>query len=250
MYSTVVYHYIPRQTVIVYTGTSNRRYQNVYAKNLKLHHGVDNRLQFQFLNQEQKKIDLTGKDITFRLISYDATKILLEKTLVGIFDANGLMEVQITADDISGIDSQYCHYSIELPIDQFNLPVFVDDSSGARGVIEILDSVYPKFMPSKELIIPTHIVPLDPCNPSAYESSIMNTYGSNCATFQAYFEEFTGTMQFMASTLPDGVFYELSELFEYEAKTGTDSYIFNGHHPYIKMKFNALVGDVKKVYYR
>ena len=33
----------------------------VYAKPLTLNKGVDNKIQFQFLNQEQKPVDITGK---------------------------------------------------------------------------------------------------------------------------------------------------------------------------------------------
>ena len=32
-----------------------------YSKPLTLHRGVDNQIQFQFLNQEQKKVDITGQ---------------------------------------------------------------------------------------------------------------------------------------------------------------------------------------------
>ena len=79
MYSTSVYLFTPRQIVVFFSGNSARRYQLVYAKNLKLNKGVDNKLQFQFLNQEQKPVDITNLEITFRLISYDGTEILLRK---------------------------------------------------------------------------------------------------------------------------------------------------------------------------
>ena len=60
MYSTSVSYYIPRQTVVLYSGSSPRSYQTVYAKNLKIHKGIDNTLQFQFINQDQKPVDLPG----------------------------------------------------------------------------------------------------------------------------------------------------------------------------------------------
>ena len=52
-----------------------------YAKPLTLHKGVDNKLQFQFLNQEQKPVNITGKSITCRILNYDATEILISKAL-------------------------------------------------------------------------------------------------------------------------------------------------------------------------
>ena len=54
MYSTSVKIYTPRQTVVLYSGSSPRRYMTVYSKNLKIHKGIDNQIQFQFINQDQK----------------------------------------------------------------------------------------------------------------------------------------------------------------------------------------------------
>ena len=53
----------------------------VYAKPLTLNKGVDNKIQFQFLNQEQKPVDITGKSITCRVLNYNGTAVLLRKAL-------------------------------------------------------------------------------------------------------------------------------------------------------------------------
>ena len=76
MYSTSVFYYVQRNIVVLLSGYSPRRYMPVYAKPLTLHKGVDNQIQFQFLNQEQKPVDITGKSITCRILNYtgnDAT---------------------------------------------------------------------------------------------------------------------------------------------------------------------------------
>ena len=59
-YSTSVYLYTPRQQIVLFGGNSARRYEIVYAKNLTLNKGVLNTLQFQFINQQQKPVDITG----------------------------------------------------------------------------------------------------------------------------------------------------------------------------------------------
>ena len=83
MYSTQVFIYTQRQIVVLLSGYSPRSYMPQYAKPLTLHKGVDNQLQFQFLNQEQKPVDITGKSITCRIINYTGGEILLQKALTG-----------------------------------------------------------------------------------------------------------------------------------------------------------------------
>ena len=61
MYSTQVFVYTQRQIVVLLSGYSPRSYMPQYAKPLTLHKGVDNQIQFQFLNQQQKPVDITGK---------------------------------------------------------------------------------------------------------------------------------------------------------------------------------------------
>ena len=80
-YSTAVFVYIQRQIVVLLSGNSPRAYMPNYAKTLNLHKGVDNKIQFKFLNQEQKPVDITGKEITCRLINSDGTEVLLNKAL-------------------------------------------------------------------------------------------------------------------------------------------------------------------------
>ena len=72
----------------------------VYAKTLTLHKGVDNQIQFQFLNQEQKPVDITGKSITFRIINNNGTEVLLQKALTLQLPATGIAAIQLNAADI------------------------------------------------------------------------------------------------------------------------------------------------------
>jgi hypothetical protein len=157
----------------------------VYAKTLMLHKGVDNKIQFQFLNQEQKKVDITGKTITCRIINYNGTEVLINKALSSDLPATGLAYLFLNAADLEDIDAQSCHYSLVIPEDEFDYPVFVDPAAGARGQINIVNSVLPSFVPSQVVTIPTgqpfpnldvnnninNVLP----NANTYYSSIINT---------------------------------------------------------------------------
>jgi hypothetical protein len=64
MYSTQVYLYQQLTRVLLMdTGggeTFIYRYDPVYAKRLTINKGVDNVLLFEFVNQEQKPVNITG----------------------------------------------------------------------------------------------------------------------------------------------------------------------------------------------
>ena len=78
---------------------------------LTLNKGVDNQLQFQFLNQEQKPVDLSSiatanQQISFRALNSDGTEILLRKALTPVLDVNGIFQLNTTAAEIENIESQ------------------------------------------------------------------------------------------------------------------------------------------------
>jgi hypothetical protein len=72
----------------------------VYANTLKLHKGVDNKLQFQLINQDQKPINVTGKELSFRIINDDETKLLFSKALTTVVALNGIVQLETIATDL------------------------------------------------------------------------------------------------------------------------------------------------------
>ena len=243
MYSTEIYRYIPRQLVVIDIGSSPRRYDNVYAKTLKLHKGSDNRLQFQFLNQEQKPVDITGKEITFRLISYDNNKILLQKSLVNTLSLTGIAELRTNADDLNNLNTQKCYYSLELPDELgLNVPGYVDKNGTGRGDIDIVNSIYPAHIPSQSLSIMPDTV-------TYYSSTLVTQYNPKI-TMQVSYDGFVGNVTVQGSTNGTSNWYDIEE-FDYSDPTtpvtDTFGYSIEGYHPYIKVKFDSTVGNVTNI---
>lgn len=236
MYSTAVYYYFQRQLVVLYQSNSIRRYKKVYSKELNINRGVDNLIQFQFLNQEEKPVDISGKTITCRIINYNGREILLQKSLVPLLPVTGITSLQLSIADIESITSQKCYYSLEIPVSSFNYPVFVDANGGARGVINIVNSVLPGFVQSQDITIPTHPRPKSGLS-RTYYSSIIFTNESPVLTTQRWLENFTGTLQFQGSTIEDfSTFYSIGPVFSYNEWSGTEGYTIEGYHPFIRMK--------------
>lgn len=256
-YSTSVFLFTQRQNVVLLYGNSPRAYMPNYAKTLMLHKGVDNKIQFQFLNQEQKKVDITGKTITCRILNYQGNEILITKSLSLELPATGLAYLYLNAADLEDIDPQLCYYTLEIPEGEFDFPVFVDPSAGARGDIKIVNSVLPSFVPSQVVTIPTGqpFPNLDSNNsianalPNAntYYSSFINTQNNPIISIQARYTEFNGDVTIQGTTNQQGTDWYDIESHEYNEMTDTKGYTVRGFHPYIRMVFTSNTGAVTNI---
>lgn len=225
----------------------------VYAKPLTLHKGVDNKIQFQFLNQEQKPVDITGKEITCRIISNTGGAILLQKALTLDLPATGIASLVTNAADIEDIDPQKCYYSLEIPVGSFDFPVFVDQNAGARGDMNIVNSVLPSFIPSYSVTIPTG-QPFPNLNPNSnansnsqtYYSSVINTDNNPILTLQTHYDQYYGNVIVEGSTIVDGDWYPITTA-TYSNVTDTFGYVIRGYHPYIRMQFVSNTGAVTNI---
>ena len=248
MYSTPSYFFKPRQIVVLYDGTSARRYQIVYAKNLTLNRGVDNQIQFQFLDQEQKKIDITGKTLSFRLLNYTGTEVLLRKALDPFLPLTGLANLTLSSSDLIDINPQLCSYSLEINEGNLNLPVFTNSEAGARGTLQVVDSVLPRHVPSTPVDIPTHANVAN--TGTTFYSSVISTNGSSIMTLQPYLDQYSGNIVIQGSTIIDSGWYDIETIGTFVEDSNTAAYTVDGFHPYIRLQFNGTNGDITKILVR
>ena len=203
----------------------------VYAKPLTLHKGVDNQLQFQFLNQEQKPVDITGKSITCRILNYEGNQVLLQKALTLQLPATGICALILNAADLENIDAQKCYYTLEIPVNEFDYPVFVDQNAGARGVLNIVNSVLPN----------------SGSNTLTYYSSVLSTNDNPILTIQTEYIEYYGNTVIQGSSLVDADWYDITTTEDVANNTQTVGYVIQGFHPYVRMAFTSNSGAVANI---
>lgn len=250
MYATSVNYFIPRQTVVLYSGASNRRYQTVYSRNLKIHKGVDNQLQFQFLNQDQKPVNITGKTLTCRLMSYDGSQVLLQKALTPMLPLTGLATLEVTMNETLSMDTALCYYSLSIPDSTFEYPVFVDDNSGGRGVIEITDSILPKYVKSTLLGLLPHTAPTLEIPVTYYSETYMSKDADNY-TIQIGFFGYIGTTKIQGSVSGRAdEWYDITDLSTYNGYTDNDYFSINGCHVFLRVEFASSGGTIGKILFR
>lgn len=261
MYSTTAYLYQQIQQVLLIDVSGayfNVRWNPVYAKNLKLNLGVDNVILFQFLNQDQKPVNITGATFTFRIISQNGEDLLFAKELVSLSDPLGRSKVTITAEDTTMMQAQPANWSIELSSGNLNQAVLTDEYSNARGTIDIVDSVFPSFVSSQVLTIPNQA----PQN-SVYSTSTVTTDGAPLTTFQIDPLNVVGNLQVQGSSDATAYTVEWYNIDFTDLKTGNlvseinfdhsvDRVGINveGYHPYLRLQFGINSGKIDNITYR
>lgn len=251
-----MYFFKQRQQVVLLeskTAFATRRYDIVYAKELTVSKGIDNLIEIAFINQDQRYVNVDGKEITLRIIDSTGTELLLQKTLTGIYPVTGLMSLYLSASDLADIDPQKAFYTVEIPVGDYSYPAFVDAQGATRGTLNIVNSVLPRFSPSLNVTIPTHIQPVTSGNAVSYSSSTVNTKDKSISTIQTYYSNFTGSTQVRGSILPDfSISYAITGTVSYTNYTGTIGITIEGYHPYIQLSIvnTDTDGDVTEILYR
>ena len=257
---TQVYVYNQRATVVALDTTgayATRRYSIVYAKELQIQRGVNNVLQFAFINQDQKPVSVLGSLIIFRIISNDGAQLLLQKTVAQPLPLTGITQIELTADEVEGIPPQQGWYSLELVDNNgtlsLNQGVYTDAQGQCRGTIRIVDSVFPRIVNSPPVTIPSHPLP-SVANSVTYSTSTYFTNGQTVNTFQCTYANFIGNIQFEGCNVQDFVNnYTIEDVysngviantFSYGnapanvAYSGTEGYTITGYYPYIRIQIN------------
>jgi hypothetical protein len=263
MYATPAYLYQQIQSVLMIDisgvgAVFDRRWQPVYAKNLKLNLGVDNVILFQFQNQDQKPVSVSGSTFVFRIISENGEDLLYARELEILNAATGRAKITIPAADNIYFQPQPASWSLERVSGNLNQAVFTDDYSGARGDIDIVDSVLPAFVASQELTIPAQAP-----QGNVYYSSTITTDGWRQVTFQIDVANITGNLQVegasdaMAETVQ---WYQVP--FEdlrtgntvgnisFDQSTTRLGINVEGYHPYLRLEFGINSGNVDTIQYR
>lgn len=147
---TNVYLATQRMNVTLTTSaiTPNRN-PAMYAKNLILYRGIDNTIRFNFKNNDQKKVPIHDKTITFNIIDNNDHTTYLTQTMSIEDGNNGIGKLVIASSSLDSIKAQGYTWSIKVVDGEGNEHIgFTDDSYGARGELLLKDGVYPDFAES------------------------------------------------------------------------------------------------------
>ena len=128
----------------------NVEFTNVYQRNVKIYKGIDNTIEFDIKNADQKRIDLTTiSNIELNLMDASGNALLNSPYDVIPTQLKGIASVEIPREDLCGLSQQYLKYSITAMKNGVDILLYTNSRFGAVGTIELAGNVMPIIRPEK-----------------------------------------------------------------------------------------------------
>jgi len=139
------YLYSNRMDIYTNLGSwTKERFRKVYQRTMKIYKGVDNRLDFQVRNNDNKPKDITDlTSVTFNIVAVDTKGIQLQKAVTIETPAQGKMFVLLTEEEIQDLERGYYHFSMfYIDSDGNRFPLYGDSQYDALGQLHVIDGAF------------------------------------------------------------------------------------------------------------
>jgi hypothetical protein len=122
-------------------------YTNVYQRTVKIYNGVDNVLEFDIKNADQKRIDLTTlSSLSLNVMDSQGTALSNSPYTVTATATKGIAKVVIPEDDLLELSPQFLKYSVTArDTTGNNIILYADSRFGAVGTIQLIGDATPTF---------------------------------------------------------------------------------------------------------
>jgi hypothetical protein len=120
----------------------------VYAKTVKIYKGVDNVIQFDVQNADQKRLNLvtspTITNLRMNLMDSEGNALPNSPYTVTTTAITGIATVTIPSADLSSINYQFLKYSVTATdSNSHTIPLYTDSRFSAVGTIEVIGNATP-----------------------------------------------------------------------------------------------------------
>jgi len=193
---------------------TNERYRRVYNRNLKIYRGVDNRVDFQVRNADEKAQTITGYAVVLSLTNKETGELILQKDCIIQSSTTGKVYTTLSSHDLQRIEPGlyiYClHTELRTSVDSDNYvvnskkPLFIDSQYGVNAIAEVYGDVFGEAQDSLVIKEFREQVDYESVTPSTFFSSIIEansqlTTPQSIHTFQFNMTRFLGTLTIEAS---------------------------------------------------
>lgn len=253
-------------------------YRKVYQRNLKIYRGVDNPIDLQLRNGDQKAIEIFADQyVMFNLIGKGTQELILVKQGAGIDDSSasrGRVRFTLSESDLLDLEPGFYQYAIYLETrvainaDEYTVlsktPLYVDSQFGVIGNIEVSGDVSGRLQSSTEINAFSRYVNLELPHPHEYYiSSIVDanpntSTSASLHTFQFYQTSYAGNVIIQGNTQPGSNPDTWVDIPDTAFENGTNN--FNpssepykniiGKWNWFRIKHTPTAGSIDKVLYR
>lgn len=150
MQKIITYLYPNRIELIANLPGFTVEYTNVYQRNIKIYNGIDNTIEFDIKNADQKRLDLTTLSlIQMNVMDASGNSLPYSPYTIEPTAIKGIGTVTIPAEDLAPLTEQFLVYSVTAVKDSKDVMLYTDSKFGAVGTIELLGSAMPTFRDEK-----------------------------------------------------------------------------------------------------
>jgi hypothetical protein len=195
---------------------TTERYRRVYNRNLKIYRSVDNRIDIQVRNSDQKASNITGSTLVFNLVTRETKDLIFQKDFSAMDLTTGKVTVILTENEMLDIDPGFYEYSIIKEVRETvdstdykvtsRIAMYMDSQYDTLGTIEVLGDVLGEVTPSVSIDKFEYVNPFTTGGDDSkfFISSIVDTKPTfNSAgtlhTFQFYSSNYRGTVTIQGS---------------------------------------------------
>ena len=183
------YLYPNRIEIIANLAGFTVEFTSVYQRNVKIYNGIDNTIEFDIKNADQKRIDLSVlSDIELNIMDVSGNALPNSPyTITPIEEKKGIATVTIPQEDLNDLTPQFLRYSVSAVKNGNDVLLYADTKFGAVGTMELIGSAMPTFRNEKtyntftgEIDFSGHVV--------YHTTSIPATFYESIPTSQLSFE--------------------------------------------------------------
>jgi hypothetical protein len=140
------YLYPNRIEVIADLGNFTTEFYNVYHRNVKIYNGIDNKLEFDIKNADQKRLDLSQfSQIDLNVMDTAGNALPNSPYRIVPTKLKGIGMTVIPELDLVDLDKQYLHYSVTGISDGIDVMLYTDTKFNAKGTIELIGDAVPTY---------------------------------------------------------------------------------------------------------
>lgn len=244
------------------------RYRRVYNRNIKIYRGVDNRIDIQVRNSDEKAISVANSSMVFNLFSNGREEIVIQKDCTEVDATTGKVYVTLTEKELFNIEKGFYNYSIvqevreTINVDEYRVtsrtPMYIDSQYGVKAIIEIVGEASGNAYPT------TYVDAFDYTNPAAtgdpdpafYISSLINakpltSSASSLHTFQFYSSNYNGSVVIQGSLDKQGGSpYTWTDIDTFTIASANEYRNVEGKWNWFRIKYIPTSGTIDKVLYR
>ena len=176
----------------------------VYAKTVKIYNGIDNTIEFDIQNADQKRIDLsTMSNIELNLMDMSGNALPESPYIVTPTAIKGIATVTIPSDDILDLADQHLRYSVTAVSGGKDVILYCDSRFSAVGTIQLIGNAMPKIRDEMvydkfvgEINYMGNVIDHTPAIPCKFYEAVP----VEVMDFEIYLDRFIGTVYVEATT--------------------------------------------------